>query len=298
MIHPWRLLWDWNNLESVRSVHSRLEACALMSFAFLVIFDVLAHMSEDAHYARAKRFEKIGLLCFGAAVLGEVLAYPFSGRTDALSTMRDAEQRARISVLDNSTQGLRTDAENARRVAEGFRAQIADSNARAKVAEAQALEARLALEQFKADRTLSNEQRQRIIAKLKPFAGQDFSFSVYPNPEALRLLGILNAVLTASGWKRIDPQIGDVNVSAAGAVAGMAYDTGIDVLAAPRKYIGAIGLADSRQCAFRRRIAVSTTSSRTAVGQDSPSDRDQCWSQTVKRDERRVEHSSGCHVLA
>jgi hypothetical protein len=142
MMHYWNLLWDWNSVESVRKVHSFFEGWALLFFAILVLFDVLAHLTEDEHKARSKRLERVGLWCFGVAVVAEILAYPYSQRNDALSSQQDATQKERIARLDNSTQALRTDAEKAHTQAEQFKAQIADANARAKAAEGQAATAK------------------------------------------------------------------------------------------------------------------------------------------------------------
>jgi hypothetical protein len=75
---------DWNSLDSVRRAHSRLEGSALVFFALLVAFDVLAHLSaEDKR--REALFEKIGLCCFAVAVLAEIAAYPYGQRNDTLS---------------------------------------------------------------------------------------------------------------------------------------------------------------------------------------------------------------------
>lgn len=65
---------DWNSLESVRGAHSDLEGVALVFFALLVVFDVLAHMSDGKN--RQALFEKIALWFFGVAVLAEIAAYP------------------------------------------------------------------------------------------------------------------------------------------------------------------------------------------------------------------------------
>jgi hypothetical protein len=74
---------DWNSLDSVRRAHSRLEGIALVSFALLVLFEVLSHLSEDKD--RARWFEKIGLCFFALAVLAEIAAYPYGERNDTLS---------------------------------------------------------------------------------------------------------------------------------------------------------------------------------------------------------------------
>jgi hypothetical protein len=113
-MHYWNLLWNWNIVESVRVVHSFFEGWALVFFALLVLFDVLAHLTEDGHKARSKTFERIGLWCFGVAVIAEILAYPYSRRNDTLSSQQDATQKATIARLENSTQGLKTDAQHSK----------------------------------------------------------------------------------------------------------------------------------------------------------------------------------------
>src|ERR1035438_6618855 len=69
---------DWNSLDSVRHVHSELEGVALLFFALLVIFDVLAHLSEDKKRERA--LERLALWFFAVAVLSEIIAYPYGQR--------------------------------------------------------------------------------------------------------------------------------------------------------------------------------------------------------------------------
>ena len=112
MMHYWTILWDWKNLDSVRAVHRFLEGWALAFFALLVAFDVLAHLSDEEHSPRAKRFERTGLWFFGAAVFFEILAYPYSQRNDTLSEKvigslselaRTADQKARRALQDSLT---------------------------------------------------------------------------------------------------------------------------------------------------------------------------------------------------
>jgi hypothetical protein len=74
---------DWNSLESVRRAHSDLEAIALVFFALLVLFDVLANLSKDQ--GRKTLLEKCGLCFFAVAVIAEIAAYPYGQRNDALS---------------------------------------------------------------------------------------------------------------------------------------------------------------------------------------------------------------------
>jgi hypothetical protein len=82
-MHFATLIPDWNSLDSVRRAHSDLEAAALVFFALLVLFDILAHLSTDDK--KKTILEKIALSCFAIAVLAEVVAYPYGQRNDTLS---------------------------------------------------------------------------------------------------------------------------------------------------------------------------------------------------------------------
>lgn len=108
MMYSAMLFPDWNSLESVRRAHSDLEAAALVFFALLVVFDVLAHLSRDEK--REGLLEKIGLSFFAVAVLAEIVAYPYGQRNDILSEQligsldaqaRQASIRASKAVTDS-----------------------------------------------------------------------------------------------------------------------------------------------------------------------------------------------------
>lgn len=98
-MHFATLIPDWNSLDSVRRVHSDLEAAALVFFALLVLFDILAHLSINNK--KKTLLEKIGLCCFAIAVLAEVVAYPYGQRNDTLSGQAigslDAETREALT---------------------------------------------------------------------------------------------------------------------------------------------------------------------------------------------------------
>jgi hypothetical protein len=75
-----------------------------------------------------------------------------------------------------------------------------------------------------------------MISALKPFAGQCFAFAVFPDPEPLGLLRVLNELLKSAGWKRVPSQIqreDGVLIEAAGESAASISDSGIDAYLAP-----------------------------------------------------------------
>jgi len=168
----WNLLGDWDTVASVRIVHSFFEGWALVFFALLVLFDVLAHLTEDAHLAQSKTFERIGLCCFAVAVIAEILAYPYSRRNDTLSGQQDATQKATIARLDNSTQGLRTDAQHSKERADKLETVLETERQKTARFQEEAERARLAVAQEL--RYIDEQQQPRYVNELcvQELAGQ------------------------------------------------------------------------------------------------------------------------------
>jgi hypothetical protein len=189
------LIPDWNSLDSVRHVHSDLEAAALVFFALLVLFDILAHLSTDNK--KKTLLEKIGLCCFAIAVLAEVVAYPYGQRNDTLSGQiigsLDAETREALiksgTALAQSREadtksgdaidktgnalGIANDAKQvsreARQEADSFEQDIMSAKENAAKAEERTLRAEQALLQFQEKllpRHLSEKQKQDLVQRL------------------------------------------------------------------------------------------------------------------------------------
>src|SRR5712692_2222543 len=96
----------WDSPEFVRSAHETLEGLAILFFAALVVFDVIAHFETPRH----RLYERIGLVCFGIAVLAEVIAYPYGKRNDEFSDRQ-------ISRLNKEAGDARLKAANAEKSA-------------------------------------------------------------------------------------------------------------------------------------------------------------------------------------
>ena len=111
--------------------------------------------------------------------------------------------------------------------------QVAAAEARAAQANAVASQARLELAKLKDPRTIAPEDQVKIIAALKKFAGQNFGFNVFPDPEPMALLRAIDAVLKSAGWLRVPSQLGTIDFDAAGNTAGVAYDSGITAFVGP-----------------------------------------------------------------
>jgi hypothetical protein len=72
-------------------------------------------------------------------------------------------------------------------------------------ANARALEARLALEKFKAPRILTADAQARLAAKLRSFSGSVFDIGIGPmgDPEPLYLSRSIHSVLVAANWQHV-----------------------------------------------------------------------------------------------
>lgn len=103
---PW-----WNSLDSVRKVHSYLEATSIACFVLLVGFDSAAHVLDKKRPERARMVAGIGLVFFWLAVAAEIVGYKYGQRNDELSGQQitsldskasDAAGKAAKAVTDSS----------------------------------------------------------------------------------------------------------------------------------------------------------------------------------------------------
>jgi hypothetical protein len=205
---------DWNSIESVRAAHSLLEGMAIAFFVFLAGLEAIGHMLEKRKHELAEAIEVAGLCVFAIAVIAEFHAYPYSRRLDALSEQQDRLQKERIAELENSTQGLKTEAEKAH-----------------KQAEDEAM-ARVEIEDRVAWRRLSDKQKLEISARLTRFSGQYVAVMYIPrdDQEAGIFSSDIKRVLGKSKWDTSAPQMRGVN-PAGGILASApaSIDTGVTV---------------------------------------------------------------------
>jgi hypothetical protein len=201
------------------------------------------YVSESIFERKHRRKSEVILsIVFGVLVLGGVVGeYIFGSKlsdsSGELQRQADLEvagfnaksEAARKSAAEADERAARASeragkaeehAAEASKKAESFRLQIADSNERAAKAEQHAAEANLALERLKTPRTLNGEQQQRIVDKLKPFAGQRFSPLIFPDGESISLLRVIEGILDRAGWVKNNIPVGDMTVAGA---AGITY---------------------------------------------------------------------------
>jgi len=174
---PW-----WDSLDSVRKVHSDLEAASIVFFALLVAFDSAAHVLDKKSPERARVVAGIGLIFFWLAVASEIVGYKYGQRNDELS----GEQ---ISSLETKASDAAGKAAKA----------VTDSNA-ALSNSREALTAQKELDQLKAPRALNNPKG--LVGKLRKYEGIEYNINVFPDDESIQLAKALDSALNASGWKR------------------------------------------------------------------------------------------------
>ena len=163
--------------------------------------------------------------------------YHLSARVNAAKDRELENYRTESTIKITAAQAEAAEAikiaESERLARAELESQVAAAEARAAEANAVASQAQLELEKLKEPRTIAPEDQEKIIAALKEFAGQNFGFSVFPDPESLALLRTLDAMLKSAGWIRVPSQIGAIVVDAAGATAGTSHNSGVSAFFGP-----------------------------------------------------------------
>ena len=177
------------------------------------------------------------IACVAIAAAASFAVYLLSGRVNAA---KDRELNKYQSESQVNITAAQAEAAEAMKIAESERlarveleSQVAVAEARAAEANAVASRAQLELAKLKEPRTIAPEDQEKTIAALKEFAGQNFAFSVFGDPESLALLRTLDAMLKSAGWLRVRSQIGMIGIDAAGNTAGMSHNSGVSAFVGP-----------------------------------------------------------------
>ena len=144
-------------------------------------------------------------IAVGAGVLTAVTAFVAGYVGYELTDV--VQKEADVRIGEASAQGKAAVAEAAKANAELGKAQIAIEQAQARAAEAgaRAAEAQLALEIFKAPRSMTRPQQDEIIAAIAQFKGTRFDMAVLPgDPEAANFLGQVSAAMQLAEWEWVE----------------------------------------------------------------------------------------------
>ena len=173
----------------------------------------------------------------GIAAVASVAIYHLSARVTVAKDRELEEYRTASEIKITAAQAEAAEAmkiaESERLVRAELESKVADADARAAEANAVASQAQLELAKLTQPRTIAPEDQEKIIAALREFAGQNFSFSVFQDPEALGLVRALDGTLKSAGWLRVPSQHGDIVVEVAGITAGTSYDSGVAAFVGP-----------------------------------------------------------------
>jgi hypothetical protein len=200
----------WNSLDSVRLVHSDLEFAAIVFFALLAFFDVLAHRSEDR--AKERTFGAIGLWFFGIAVLCELVAYPYGQRNDTLSEqiIGSLDQKSKEALIASSTavtQSRQAEAKSVSALSTADAAGIAAGKAQQTVdavgKSAATLRRQLVAQQRRADILKDPNFNPGFVSKIAKFSGQHFDVAAcgLKESEILSFSMAIWMTLEGAGWK-------------------------------------------------------------------------------------------------
>jgi hypothetical protein len=183
---------NWNSLDSVRRVHSDLEFAAIVFFAMLVLFDVLAHLAVDKK--RETLLERIGLWFFAIAVIAELVAYPYGQRNDTLSADIIGSLDKKASDAATKAGNAVTDAAQAESLAQGASEEAGWARSLAEKAEGAV-----------ADRSLTDKQVKDVSGKLSGFGGQPYTVVAYwQSKESVGLANRIHSALENAKWAYSD----------------------------------------------------------------------------------------------
>ena len=177
------------------------------------------------------------LVSLAIAAVASFAMYQLSARVTAAKDREleeyQTESTVKISAAQAEAAEAMKTAESERLARAELESQIAVAEARAAEANAVASQAQLELAKLKLPRTIAPEDQEKIIAVLKEFAGQNFSFSLFGDPESLALARVLDVMLKSAGWLRVRSQIGMIAVDVAGNTAGISHDSGVAAFIGP-----------------------------------------------------------------
>lgn len=146
-------------------------------------------------------WDRVGIwsLIFGA-ILGVIALLLAAASAYILYRVADIAQVELVSATKRSAADLGI----AQADIEKSKAQIAQANERAAQATQKANEAALALENFKAPRAISIQQRNRIAEEMKQFSGQEyFGLIASDVADAWEIWREISLSLELAGWKRL-----------------------------------------------------------------------------------------------
>ena len=138
-----------------------------------------------------------------------------------------AESKAKIATAQAESAKAMEIAEAEKLARVELDLKVAVAEARAAEANLAASQAQLELAKLKEPRTVAPEDQHRMVAELRKFPGQNYSISVFQDPEALSLLRVLEGLLKSAGWLKVRFPVRTATINAAGITAAPSFDSGV-----------------------------------------------------------------------
>lgn len=156
-----------------------------------------------------------------------------NNRLNSIQTKELGDFKLNFEKEQQKTAVAQKEAAEAKATAESFRLSVAQADERA-------AEANLALAKFKQPRTLTLEQQDRIVSKIKAFPNQPFAVYGADDQESIDLTNILGHVLARATWNVQQPD-SDIVVGK----IGMLVATGVRAEIAPSRVPELSGAAEA-----------------------------------------------------
>jgi hypothetical protein len=212
---------DFNKRPWVKAHKDRIAKISTLVLVAALVFELICITR-----ANGKSDEVIGKLRDEAEAADKLAQSAVQNSNTALGTSATALSQAKDAVTksgkaadslgkaeaeankaQSSSSNALTLSRSAREEADSFERDIVSAKTQAAEAEShladalqRAANAELAIAKIKQPRTLNPEQQQRVGTSLLRFAGQNFSFLVFNDPESFQLLTDINAALKIAKW--------------------------------------------------------------------------------------------------
>jgi hypothetical protein len=191
----------WDSLDSVKQIASTLRVGTLCCWAALVVCEIVAHVWKK----KERLFNVLALIAFAVAVAGEFAQYKYDNRKDALY---DAQQQALTKDFNTKLQQANSDAQNAKTDAQQAQGKAQQSASDADQAQQRATAAEqeaATLKYQQGYRELTDDQKTKLVAFLKPYAPQKYFYICAPDAEATQYGDEIVSALKSAGWDATGP---------------------------------------------------------------------------------------------
>jgi hypothetical protein len=181
-------------------------------------------------FLEKKRWHRLAKIFFAVLVVAGIVGeYEFSSQI--------AQYASDLQIIsDHELAGAVATAGKAIDRATNAETHLADANQKSSEAQRDAAQARLDLAKLKLPRSLGPDARRRVTSKVSRFAGKNFAFLVFGDPESFSLLADIDASLKNAKWKRTNTPAGlggDIGYKTADGQVPSINDIGLKVFAAP-----------------------------------------------------------------